>query len=281
MGWIRSQGRTLAAVNILHLSSMYRDLSCCLWGRGFCTAFNLAAIVRGKSVRFKRHHNNDPYEVWENGQSRRFLAKKQACHFYWKGLGHRAAEIGSRYMLHLVDLNPGDLVVDCGANVGDLELYLQTRDSGIGYLGVEPSPAEFSCLMQNVGRANCVNVGLWSEEANLQFYVSSASADSSFIVPRKFDEILEVKATRLDSIVSRPVRLLKLEAEGAEPEVLIGAEGVLKRTDFIAADLGPERGLSEECTLHSVTNYLLDRGFRMVAFNARRVTALYKRLDAK
>ena len=36
---------------------------------------------------------------------------------------------------------------------------------------------------------------------------------------------------------NRKIKLLKLEAEGAEPEVIIGSLKVLKYIDYIAADL--------------------------------------------
>ena len=45
------------------------------------------------------------------------------------------------------------------------------------------------------------------------------------------------------------IKLLKLQAEGAEPEVSKGSLNSLKNIKFITADLGPERGLNQESTL--------------------------------
>ena len=47
------------------------------------------------------------------------------------------------------------------------------------------------------------------------------------------------------------IKLLKLEAEGAEPEILLGGLDKIHLIDYICADVGPERGLSYETTLVS------------------------------
>ncbi len=71
-----------------------------------------------------------------------------------------------------------------------------------------------------------------------------------------YDSVREVQATTLDRVLDEagvdPVQLLKLEAEGAEPEVLAGASAHLSRIDYIAADLGPERGVSQEAMAPAV-----------------------------
>ncbi len=50
----------------------------------------------------------------------------------------------------------------------------------------------------------------------------------------------------------------------------------LKNIEYIAADLGPERGLNQECTLVEVTNLLQNKGFCVVGFHKSRITALFK-----
>ena len=72
------------------------------------------------------------------------------------------------------------------------------------------------------------------------------------------------------------VKLLKLEAEGAEPEILLGAGDALKQVEYISADLGPERGLSQETTAATVINFLLARDFRLVDVFAERLVFLFK-----
>jgi len=72
--------------------------------------------------------------------------------------------------------------------------------------------------------------------------------------------------------------LLKLEAEGGEPEVLMGCIEILQNIDYISADLGFERGVSEENTFPEVINFLLYNGFNVVKAIAPsgRNTVLFK-----
>ena len=82
----------------------------------------------------------------------------------------------------------------------------------------------------------------------------------------------KVETTKLESLLkdigylSKNLKLLKLEAEGAEPEVIKGALNLLKNIEYIAADLGPERGFNQESTLKEVVNILLENNFEIVEF---------------
>ena len=52
------------------------------------------------------------------------------------------------------------------------------------------------------------------------------------------------------------IKLLKLEAEGYEPEILLGANKILDKIEYIAIDGGYERGKNSEETLSSQLNFL-------------------------
>jgi hypothetical protein len=51
-------------------------------------------------------------------------------------------------------------------------------------------------------------------------------------------------------------KLVKLEAEGFEPDILRGSEGVLKNIEFIAVGGGYERGNHRQQTFTWITNFL-------------------------
>ena len=70
------------------------------------------------------------------------------------------------------------------------------------------------------------------------------------------------------------IRLLKIEAEGFEPEVLAGASEAISRTEYIAIDAGPERG--GENTVAQTLNLLSDAQFEIVDCFLRRGTFLLK-----
>ena len=129
--------------------------------------------------------------------------------------------------------------------------------------------------------SSCHNIALWKNNETKTFYVSSQSADSSIIKPRNVEKKIKVKAMKLDNFINKKVKLLKLESEGAELEILIGAGDKLKLIEFISADLGYERGLKQESTFIPVTNYLYNRGFILVEVNHKRCVALFKNMNFK
>ena len=81
---------------------------------------------------------------------------------------------------------------------------------------------------------------------------------------------------RLEEYIDTGIKCLKLEAEGAEPEIIEGLGSKLSLVEYITADLGPERGVNEESTLVPVTNLLLNKGFELVEVQYPRICALFK-----
>jgi FkbM family methyltransferase len=176
----------------------------------------------------------------------------------------------------------GDLVVDCGANLGDLYLYFKEKEIEIDYFAFEPSELDFDCLRANVQSVNSklFKKGLFNKSGDLSFYVSVSGADSSLINPGFYDKVETVDVIRLDSLAFDSIKLFKVEAEGAEPEVLEGALGLLPKIDFISVDAGFERGEKHESTLVEVMNFLTAHNFELVALSHERVVALFRNKQA-
>ena len=71
-------------------------------------------------------------------------------------------------------------------------------------------------------------------------------------------------------------KLLKVDAEGHELEVLMGSRETLKITEYICIDMGGEKGEFNKNTVSEVTNFLLDNNFRLLDFNENRITGLFE-----
>jgi FkbM family methyltransferase len=266
------------AMHVHAMSSLLDAVTLAAPEGAFPALFNFRAFLRGRRVRVRWNAGAACFEAVEDGVVMAFLNARQAQYAYKRGLAARRKMMEHDYLLASVPLRPGDLVVDCGANVGDLSLVVRARGPGIHYVGVEPSPSEHRCLELNVGAEAARHCGLWNDAGALEFYVSSDGADSSFIEPPTYSHRITVPTVRLDSLGFDRIRLLKLEAEGAEPEVLEGAAGVLARTDFIASDLGFERGLDQQSTFAPVVNAMLRSGFELVDVSHGRIVALFRRV---
>ena len=196
---------------------------------------------------------------------------------YGRGIEQRGMKLGADYLLPMLSFQNGDVIIDCGANTGDLKLYFKFINVDVHYVGIEPGPGEYKVMSLNTAPSETHNVGLWNEDGELTFYVSSKGADSSLIEPPTYESVTKVPTRRLDGLVDFPrIKLLKIEAEGAEPEALEGAVGLLDRIEYISADLGGERGLDQVSTLAPATNFLLSNGFELVAVNHTRIVALFR-----
>ncbi len=246
----------------------------------FCQLFNVRSALLGWPIRFEYIEDLKIYQARSDGLAQYFLNRSQALYAYRNSLAFRAEGLGIVYLLDKIRFKDGDLIVDCGANVGDLLLYFRLRRLGVRYIGFEPSPSEFRCLKLNAGGNRVFNAGLWNAGAELKFYISSNNADSSFIEPPDYDEVRIVPTVRLDEVLSEKIKLLKLEAEGAEPEAIEGAEKLLPNVQYISADVDYERGPEQASTLAPVVNYLTARGFELIdvtySRTVRRMVALFK-----
>ena len=89
-----------------------------------------------------------------------------------------------------------------------------------------------------------------------------------------------MEVIRLDQLMNElkldKIKLLKLEAEGFEPEILIGAGDRLKDIEYIAIDGGYERGISEEETFTTLTNFLIKKDFEILDIYFPWYRALFK-----
>lgn len=198
---------------------------------------------------------------------------------YLNGLEKRLKGLFEEYLLGELEFNDGDIILDCGANIGELGLYFKFFKPYIDYRCFEPSPREFKCLKLNLGEYGMANnVGLWNEEGQLDFFICSETADSSLIKPKHYTDVIQIPVKTLDDFVGEPIKLLKLEAEGAEPEILKGLKINHKYIENFSCDVGFERGVDAETTIYEVFDILLSIGRRFVKINQARLIVLFRNI---
>lgn len=269
---------------MLGIGSALRNKLFALEGAAFARSFMRANALRWRlPVDLKYLPDLDGYAVEDAGASnptRIVFARKERIWVYAKGVESRLDRLAQIYGLASCPLVPGDMVIDCGANVGEFSAIV-TRRHGCRVIAVEPEASEARCIQHNApGVIEVVNAALWKEPGELKFYSKNRSADSSLFETRDYDHVTTVKAVTLDDLLARHgvqrLKLLKLEAEGAEPEILLGARESLQRIEYITADLGPERGLSEESTAPPVCNLLFEAGFEIVSLYPKRLVFVFR-----
>lgn len=218
----------------------------------------------GKKIYFSQEHRKNRYEFGI-----------ESCLIY----------IARTYHLYNIPWEKDDIVIDCGANIGEVGMWLQRH--GIKYHAFEPELLEAACCdLNNFGGKEQTNrKGLWHESGTLTLYSSPAGADSSLFEFEGYAQTHKIPVLSLDDYASQnkleKIKLLKLEAEGAEPEVLDGAKNSLPKIAYIAADCGPERGMAKETTLPMILERLESYNFAIMAERKTkgRHSVLLKNLD--
>ena len=203
---------------------------------------------------------------------------------YLTGVKSNLLAYKNRYPIPEINFEKPLTIIDCGGNIGEFSFSWMLNHSNSSIYVFEPSPLEFSILTRNLSgysdKITYINKALGNQTGEISFYVKSKDADSSTIAPKTYEKKIQVPVITLDEFFRDKkdikIDLLKLEAEGAEPEVLLGAIDVLNKTHYVSVDWGPERGVSEETTLATVCNILFPLGFEMHAMQEVNYTCLFK-----
>ena len=248
-------------------------------GQDYVKRFRLTQSFR-QNIKVSISHDGKLFWI-EDGAEKLAVARKSRLKYHLRGLSVRRRILQGEYLIDADLLRPGDTVIDCGANVGEFSLICASRKARV--IAFEPDRVEFTALLANAqGRdITPIQKALWKAHGEMQFYDRTAPGDSSLLSSGKADNEYIVETIRLDDVAELPktsIRLIKLEAEGAEPEILEGMTKTLARTEFITVDMGPERGVSNQCTIVECTKALHDAGFQMRSFYHPRLTALFEKV---
>ena len=181
------------------------------------------------------------------------------------------------YCIEKISFSSNDVIVDCGANVGELNLALALRGVDIHYIGFEPDEETFKCLELNNKNMNSdlYNLALSNISGESNLYLDNEGGNSSLVDFGTESNVI-VETRTLDSFNFEKIKLLKIDAEGFEPEVLEGAKESLENIEFISIDFGGERGPEQKKTIVSVNRFLYKNDYQLIEFSDYRFIGLYK-----
>lgn len=191
--------------------------------------------------------------------------KKRLMRHYAKGIAARLDQVTGSYLRGKIKIPAGAVCINVGANVGEVSLRLAMMGAG-QVIAIEPDPQTFRILRANVGDNPIIplNAAAWRSDEEVKIFLLPEKADTSIF--NESDRSTMASGRRLDSIAADygldRIHLILGDAEGAEPEVLEGASGILNKTNYVSLRCSAER--NGETTLDRCESILRDFDFDII-----------------
>jgi FkbM family methyltransferase len=186
-------------------------------------------------------------------------------------------------ILSLINLNKDSIVIDIGAYIGTYSI----RFCKIAYKGkivsIEPLYDNYLMLVYNAKLNNCknlysVNMGIWSEEGTKSIFYKSdrmtlATLNINLIDKQSNFHKNLIKVTTLDKLINSlgltKIDFIKIDVEGSEYEVLMGANKALDITRSVLIE-------THENNRYKCIDYLKNKGFKIIDLGIRhRITRYF------
>jgi FkbM family methyltransferase len=137
-------------------------------------------------------------------------------------------------------LHAGDIVLDCGANIG--VFTKRALEAGAAkVVAIEPGPENIECLRRNFakeiesGKVILYPKGVWDKDDFLTLNVDpNNSAADSFVIQREGAQAVQkIPLTTIDKMVAElnldHVDFIKMDIEGSEPKALAGGKQTIAK----------------------------------------------------
>jgi len=176
------------------------------------------------------------FELWDTPHGRYWIPK--GSHYVLPF--NLAEQERSIYSLGEVSVRPGDVVLDCGANIGVYTRRALNQGAG-RVVAIEPAPENIECLRRNfspeiaAGKVIVYPKGVWDREDFLTLHVDphNSAADSFLIEREGSHNEQKVPLTTIDNLVAelklQRVDFIKMDIEGAEVKALRGGRSTIAR----------------------------------------------------
>jgi FkbM family methyltransferase len=132
-------------------------------------------------------------------------------------------------------LAPGDIAIDCGANIGKFTVPM--AESGASVHAFEPNPDAYACLVAKVSEypnVQCYQAAATIEAGQVKLYLHKYAGDdplhfstgSSLVESKRnvrkncYEMVDGIPFADFIEKLDGPIRLLKMDIEGAEVDIL-------------------------------------------------------------
>ena len=123
-------------------------------------AANFRMKLKRSDIRFGFDKAKELFYVTRDTERHFFGNLHRGIKIYSQGVDVRATKLFDSYLLGQIDFAPDDIVVDCGANYGDLWLSLKDKLQPENYITFEPGEMEHASIRANAPLGRHVKMGL-------------------------------------------------------------------------------------------------------------------------
>ncbi|MDB5694425.1 MAG: hypothetical protein JWO81_3488, partial [Alphaproteobacteria bacterium] len=195
-----------------------------------------------------------------------------------KGFERRVAE---NHAGVCAGLKPGDVAIDCGANIGDMTALMAA--TGAAVYAFEPNPAAFGVLSARFKEApnvHCLNQAVLDREETVRLfehvravedpvYWSNGSSVLEFkgnVDKARWAEVKAIDLAQFIRSLGRRVGLLKIDIEGAECEVLesLIGQGLHEMVDLILVETHDHKIKELQPRTEALRRLIAERGLKQI-----------------
>ena len=216
-----------------------------------------------------------------------YFSRFSRLHNYLQGVDKRLFQVFNTYGIekNIIEEIGNQPIIDIGANIGEFSIGLrELMDFQGKIICIEPDNWEFKTLEKNAVLFNltCVNCAIGSESKDGFLTDDNFDANSRLLLANENTEFCQtVKIKTLNQVLIdlnvNNFGLIKIEAEGFEPEVLLGLDLNKINVQFFAIDCGPERPPENSNTVAFCLNYLTNFGYKLKNFDHQRFSIIMEK----
>lgn len=193
----------------------------------------------------------------------------------------------SQFLVKHLKFEPGDVVIDIGANIGWYSLLLSRLiPDEADIFAFEPDPLNFELLEHNIGinresRITAVRKALATEDGIQRLYQhDSNNLGRHSLLPLQDEKYVEVHTTSLDrfwaeqNLGTRVPRFIKIDIEGYESVALSGAARTLARCPALLCEYSPDYMRRGGLDPSDLLDLLASHGFEPYTIDETGLTAV-------
>lgn len=235
-----------------------------LWYAGNGSSMVARVFARVHPGTYALEQDSDHWRLETKTETVYLLEPRQIFRVIGLGTNMRDRVFKKYELPGFVAVEPGDTVVDIGAFIGEFSRQAATVAERV--IAVEPDDRNTNVLHRNLETAENVSVlnrAVWHTTGKQSFNVAQDPSEGSILTVdhTEVEDTIELDTIRVDDLATEfgleAIDYLKVEAEGAEPEVLqsIGELPVRK----LAVECAPER--EGEAPVEEVSEWLFEHDY--------------------